>query len=348
MDFHSSWRSPSNIALIKYWGKRDIQLPQNPSLSFTLSACNTDMHVDAILDADKPGLNLLYDGKPMPSFVPKINSFFSNLNGVFPWLKNAHVEINSRNTFPHGAGIASSASSMSALALCLATIDDQMHGRVSQSGPAWLQKVSAIARLGSGSACRSLFPHAALWGKTNGVDTSEDEYATPWSEEIASVYHNYHDCILMVSSGEKKVSSSAGHELMNESVYAEARYKSAKRNLERLMEAMKSGNDPDTFISVCESEALQLHALMMASDKPFILMEPNTISIIHEVWRFREETSLPVCFTLDAGPNVHLLYPSSHQVQIERWIKNDLVSFCAKGRYIMDHVGNGPEPLPAF
>src|SRR5688572_25563631 len=118
MDFISSWRSPSNIALIKYWGKHGIQLPRNPSLSFTLTACHTDMIVKTTLDANSPELTVLYGGNETPAFAPKIKSFFTRLDGELPWLKNSAIVIDSVNTFPHAAGIASSASSMSALALC--------------------------------------------------------------------------------------------------------------------------------------------------------------------------------------------------------------------------------------
>ena len=100
---------------------------------------------------------------------------------------------------------------------------------------------------------------------------------------------------------------------MSQLAYAEVRYEVAKKNLGSILEAIQSENGLDQFISVCESEALQLHALMMSGDEPFVLMEPNTLSIVNEVWRFRKATGVPVCFTLDAGPNVHLLYPAVHK-----------------------------------
>ena len=108
---------------------------------------------------------------------------------------------------------------------------------------------------------------------------------------------------------------------------------------------MQSITQLDQFISICESEALQLHALMMSGDHPFILMQPNTISIINEVWRFRNESKVPVCFTLDAGPNVHLLYPAAYKKIVFDWIENNLKQYCADGQYILDQVGSGPEKL---
>src|SRR5688572_2389193 len=214
--YFSSWRSPSNIALIKYWGKHGIQLPRNPSLSFTLTACHTDMSVKITPDANSPELTVLYGGNETPAFAPKIKSFFGRIDLQLPWLKNASIVIDSVNTFPHAAGIASSASSMSALALCLCDLDDQIHSRPILKEDSWWIRASTFARLGSGSACRSLFPIAALWGEVDTIENSSDEYAIPCVDLLDPVFHSFHDSILVVSSGEKTVSSSEGHDLMND------------------------------------------------------------------------------------------------------------------------------------
>jgi len=345
MAYNSSWRSPSNIALVKYWGKYGIQLPCNPSLSFTLSVCHTVMKVQVTPEATKPELIVLYDGNTRPSFEPKILSFFNRVQDQMPWLKNTSVVIDSINTFPHGAGIASSASAMSAMALCILDIDDQINSRSNVKDESWWRRLSEFARLGSGSACRSVYPSAALWGKTPGIPESNDAYAIPWGDQLSPMFREYQDTILVVCSGEKSVSSSAGHELMSGLAYAEVRYALAKKNLGRLIESMQTENGIDQFISICESEALQLHALMMSGERPFMLLEPSTVSIIKEVWRFRKESEIPVCFTLDAGPNVHLLYPAAHKTPVLDWIKNNLIRFCTDGRYILDQVGVGPKKL---
>jgi diphosphomevalonate decarboxylase len=347
MTFTSSWRSPSNIALIKYWGKHHLQLPCNPSLSFTLAACHTEMRMTITPEVSVPGIHVLYEGQHKPSFEPKITRFFSLVSDRFPWLSKVAVEIDSKNTFPHGAGIASSASAMSALALCLMDINDQISGLSGQKDENWWRSTSEIARLGSGSACRSVYPVSALWGEMSQISDSNDAYAIPWEKNLAPVFKDYQDTILIVSTSEKSVSSTAGHALMDTLAYAETRYAEAKRNIIRLCDVMSHPNDLNSFISIVESEALQLHALMMAGNKPFILLEPGTVSIIKEVWRFRKETGLPVCFTLDAGPNVHLLYPSIHAAAIMDWVRNDLVQHCADGMYIEDHVGAGPIKINA-
>ncbi|HUR30543.1 MAG TPA: hypothetical protein VMZ69_03870 [Saprospiraceae bacterium] len=345
MNCISSWRSPSNIALIKYWGKHGVQLPRNPSLSFTLTACHTDMSVKITLDSGSPKLTVLYDGNETPAFEPKINSFFSRLHHKLPWLKNATIVIDSINTFPHAAGIASSASSMSALALCLCDLDDQIHARTSSKDDLWWANASTFSRLGSGSACRSLFPVASLWGQMNTIEKSSDEYAIPWVDQVDPVFHTFHDAILVVSSGEKTVSSSEGHDLMNELAYAVVRYEEARKNLTTLIGCMQTENEMEKFISICESEALQLHGLMMMGKNPYMLMEQDTVSIIKEIWTFRKETNTPVCFTLDAGPNVHLLYPESVKSQVHDFIQSDLLQYCQDRIFILDEVGNGPVKL---
>lgn len=345
MTYTSSWRSPSNIALIKYWGKHGIQLPRNPSLSITLSACHTNMTLSVELYAKNPGIDIFYDGQPKPSFEPKVKTFFSLLGDFFPWLKGSLVIIDSHNTFPHGAGIASSASALSAMALCLVDINDQINGTTTFPGEMWWKQASEIARLGSGSASRSVFPGAAIWGEADTIDTSSNRYAIPWNEHLSKVYKDFQDTILIVNTDEKSVSSTTGHDLMKDHAYATTRYEIARNNIDRLCDVMKRDDLLDTFISIVESEALQLHALMMCGESPFMLMEPGTVAIIKEVWRYRKATGIPVCFTLDAGPNVHMLYPSRYTTDVLAWIKKDLSPHCADGQYILDYVGSGPQKI---
>ena len=131
---------------------------------------------------------------------------------------------------------------------------------------------------------------------------------------------------------------------MDGNPYASARYAQANENIKNLLAALKSG-DLDTFMNITESEALQLHALMMCSNPSFILMKPNTLSIINEIREFREETKIPLCFTLDAGPNVHLLYPEHEADKVAYYIKNVLADYCDGECWIADRVGDGPKNL---
>ena len=337
------WSSPSNIALVKYWGKKGKQIPQNPSISFTLLECRSETFI-TYEKADSFGFRFFFEGKENPPFGAKIEKFLLDYQAFFPFINQLSLKVESRNTFPHSSGIASSASSMSAFVMCLMEVESLLTGPSTGSGTLYLQKASYFSRLASGSAARSVFPKMALWGATDCYKGSSDEYAVSLENDIHPVFKTYRDSILIVSGETKSVSSRAGHGLMEGNPYASARYAQANENIKDLLVALKSG-DLDTFINITESEALQLHALMMCSNPSYILMKPNTLNLISEIREFREETKIPLCFTLDAGPNVHLLYPESEAEKVEDFIKNTLVTYCDDGRWIADHVGDGPKKL---
>ena len=332
------WQSPSNIALVKYWGKRGRQIPQNPSISFTLSECLSETFI-GFEKADHFGFSFYFEGKETPAFGAKIEKFLLDYQAFFPFINQMALTVESRNTFPHSSGIASSASSMSAFVMGLIEIENQIVGKQFD-----FQKASYFSRLASGSAARSVFPKMALWGATPCFEGSSDEYAVSLEDEIHPAFKTYRDSILIVSGETKSVSSRAGHALMEGNPYAPARYAQANENIKDLLSALKSG-DLDTFINITESEALQLHALMMCSNPSYILMKPNTLNLINKIREFREETKIPLCFTLDAGPNVHLLYPESEAEKVEDYLKNVLTDYCDQNRWIADRVGNGPKKL---
>lgn len=335
------WQSPSNIALVKYWGKSPVgvQIPQNPSVSLTLNNCRTETAI-FYEESDRFGLHFRFDGKENPEFQTKIAEFLKSQMQRFRFLNKMDLHINSHNSFPHSSGIASSASSMSALVLCLLDIERM----VKDTPDIDLKEASHLARLASGSACRSLFPKAALWGHTEVFAGSADEYAVSLENELHPVFKTFHDSILIVSDAKKAVSSRAGHALMDTNPYAETRYAVAKRNITDLLAALKTG-DLESFMRITESEAMQLHALMMCSNPSFVLMKPNTLRIINTLNEFRRETDIPVCFTLDAGPNVHLLYPDQHAEMVERFIMDELEPYCHEGKWIADRVGDGPSRI---
>lgn len=338
-----TWRSPSNIAIIKYWGKHGIQLPRNPSLSFTLDSAYTETTL-SYQSKTSTDTNLVvhfsFHGKANEPFRAKIVKFLDSIIAVFPFLKQLELRIESTNSFPHSAGIASSASSMSALALCLCSLEQTLFQTLSDR-EVFLKKASFIARLGSGSACRSVYDTIAVWGKVDGVPNSSDLYAVPYTENVHDVFKTFHDDILIVSKGEKKVSSRAGHGLMEGNIYADSRYQQARQNFQTLLKALETG-DLDTFGQIAESEALTLHALMMASHPPYLLLHPNTLVLIEKVQTFRKTTGHPLYFTLDAGPNLHLLYPHQIAETVQQFIKDELQAFCEDGKVISDRVGKGP------
>lgn len=339
----TTWRSPSNIALVKYWGKYGLQLPRNASVSFTLDKAFTTTSISYYTkETISPDISLsfIFEGQANIKFEDKIRKFLSSIRAYFPFLDELHLDIISENSFPHSTGIASSASSMSALALCLCQIERDESGKLSDEDE-FYRKASYIARLGSGSACRSVYPYIAMWGENSSNKDASNEYAIPVVEGIHPVFKTFKDSILIVSDVEKSVSSRAGHALMEGNPYAKSRYTQANEHAEQLIQAMKDG-DIECWGKIVEKEALTLHALMMASEPPYILMLPNTLIAIEKIQRFRAEQKVPLYFTLDAGPNIHMLYPEAVKDKVMYFIEKELVSLCVSGRVIHDQTGTGP------
>ena len=338
----SQWKCPSNIALVKYWGKRDFQKPMNPSLSFVLQNAFTETSVELHKDGDQK-VAYYFEGEESP-FGERIEKYLNYISGQFTWVNKYNFRIYSHNSFPHSAGIASSASSFGAMALCLTELDF-VHSGKETDNPEFLQKASELARMGSGSACRSVFPGFSIWGQTQLFESCSDEHAIPLSDGVHPIFSGLRDAILMVDSGTKEVSSSVGHRLMDEHHYQRSRIAQAHENINELYLALLTG-DQEKFISVVENEALSLHAMMMTSNPSFLLLKPNSLELISRIRRFREKSQIPVCFTIDAGPNIHLLYFQENEMDVKAFIERELLPFCENGNWIDDRIGVGPEASP--
>ena len=343
MKYRSAWQSPSNIALIKYWGKYANQIPANPSISFTLDNCKTTTEVslhDKEVDDDY-NFDIWLDNQIQEDFKPKIKQFFDKIIGEATFLKEFRLEIKTSNSFPHSSGIASSASGMSALALCLLSIKEEITQKSEEN---FFQKASEWARLGSGSASRSVYGGLVEWGKFSEIKESNDHFAIPYHGQIDDVFQTFKDYVLLVEVGSKSVSSTVGHSLMNNHPFAERRFLQAHENLSALLKVMKEG-DLLRFGEIIESEALTLHSMMMTSRPYFVLMRPNTLSIIEAIWHYRKETGQPLFFTLDAGANIHLLFPQHIEQSVQEFVKQTLTGYLKNGQYICDQVGQGPTKL---
>ncbi len=327
--------SPSNIALIKYWGKTEPQIPLNPSLSYTLtkSFTQTQLQFNQKEKEDTQKIEVFLDGVEQESFVPKIKQFIDRIKNYVPFLLEYNLTLQTKNSFPHSSGIASSASGMSALADCFVQIEENFG--VTYSEPEKLRRISFLARLGSGSACRSVYPGLVEWGESNFINESSNLYAVPYTEPIDEVFTQFRDTILLIHEGEKSVSSTVGHNLMNNHPYAEQRFVEANRNLGKMKNILAEGN-LQAFGELVEHEALSLHGMMMTSSPAFILMKPNTVEVLHRIWKYRQNTNAHLYFTLDAGANVHLLYPTFDKEKIEPFIKSDLLRFCQNGKAVWD------------
>lgn len=354
-----AWECPSNIALVKYWGKLPGQIPANPSLSFTLSSCVTKTKIAYRL-GHKPSLNFRFEGKPKPAFEAKILTYLESLYEHLPWLQQAALELDSHNTFPHSSGIASSASAMGALALVLVSADREIKGTYDPAkigeDPLFWREASDLARRGSGSACRSIYGGFTVWGQHEAVQGSDPRWAVPLQgQEIHPALRDIQDTVILVDRGVKSVSSSVGHGLMNEHSYATTRFQQAYLRvgeLQALLFADSSVPDDEVwwaFGDLVESEALTLHAMMLCSRPSYLLMKPQTLQVLELIRNYRNQKKVPLFFTLDAGANVHLIFPAHAQNDAMELLDQQIAPLLGEHSYLCDRLGSGPRPLiPSF
>ena len=284
---------------------------------------------------EKFSVQTFLSGNEEKKFAEKIEKYFRNIEEFLPWILKGKYVIKTENTFPHSSGIASSASGFGAIAKCLMELDQQFSGL--QDSDFKLRKASFLARLGSGSACRSLYDGLVVWGATKEVEDSSYLYALQYpNDQIHEIFKHFNDWVLLIHEGEKSVSSTVGHGLMNTNPYAERRFQEAHENFAVLKEILKTG-DMQNFIKLVEHEALTLHAMMMMSEPAFILMKTGTLEVINKIWDYRKETGLPLFFTLDAGANVHLLFPADKdEDQIKEFIVKELLQFTQNNGVVKD------------
>jgi diphosphomevalonate decarboxylase len=335
---------PSNIAFVKYWGKKGRQLPLNPSISMTLAHCYTEMSVSYIIDEDKPGVDeFIFEDEGQEAFKVKIEKYLLDISDIYPIGQKLRLKINSKNTFPHSAGIASSASAMGALACCLAEIESEIEGTASflDHPELFRKRATFLARLASGSAARSIFPGFVSWGKSGVLENSSDEYAMVVSD-IHPSFTRLCDSVLIVSQDPKSVSSSEGHRLMNAHLYKNSRIEQANENYRVLLNYLKNG-EWDCFGEVLENEALTLHGLMMSSNPSYVLLLPESLVLIEKIRRYRKQFGLQMYFTIDAGPNIHLIYPEKDKAQVIQFMEKYLAKDCKV--IIHDQIGEGPKKL---
>jgi diphosphomevalonate decarboxylase len=279
--------APANIALCKYWGKCDaeLNLPVNSSLSISLGKLGTHTVVKFAKTADKVFLN----GKPAPAdFTARISKFLNLLRA-----EGQFFEVRTKNNIPTAAGLASSASGFAALVKAL----DQLFGWGFNS-----RELSMLARLGSGSASRSLYDGFAVWHagvRADGMDSYAEGFSSEWK--------NLRIGIMEVSKSKKKTGSTDG---MNRTVETSELYEAwpaqADCDFDELRTAI-AAQDFSMLAKTAENNALAMHATMLAAWPPLCYWKPQTLALMQKVWQARED-GLEIYFTIDAGPNLKLLF----------------------------------------
>jgi diphosphomevalonate decarboxylase len=293
-----------NIAAIKYWGNRDdeLRLPANGSISMNLAGLETRTTVefDPALQRDELALN----GEPAAEDARlRVSALLERVRGLSGLTSFARVA--SGNNFPAGSGIASSASAFAALALAASRA----------AGLALTEReLSALARTGSGSACRSIPAGFVEW-------YPGDSHESSFAESIAPPDHwELVDAVAVVSRAHKSTGSTGGHRLAPTSPLQASRLADAPRRLDLCRRAVLE-RDFDALAAVVELDSNMMHAVMLTSEPPLLYWRPATLAVMHAVVSLRR-AGTPACFTIDAGPNVHVLTLEGHLPAVQETLRN--------------------------
>ena len=287
-----------NIAFIKYWGNRDdvLRLPQNGSISMNLAGLHA--HTRVSFDPGYATDTFILNNQPQSGASQQRVSQFLDIVRAMSG-KQWRAQVESANNFPTGAGIASSAAAFAALAVAASSaIGLELDER----------QLSALARRGSGSACRSIPSGFVEWLPGNN---DSDSYAIT----LAPPAHwNLVDCIAILKETHKMTGSSEGHRLAGSSPLQQARVASSATQLDCCRQAVLT-RDFDVLAGVVELDSNLMHAVMMTSMPPLFYWESASLEIMKAVPEWRQN-GLPVCYTLDAGPNVHILCPAESAAEV--------------------------------
>ncbi len=296
--------APSNIALCKYWGKRDaeLNLPVNSSLSISLGHLGTETLVSRAPRTDQIILNEK-ELAPDSTFANRLKRFLD----LFRPQPDFYFKVLTKNNFPTAAGLASSASGYAALVMAL---DDFFDWHLDK------KSLSILARLGSGSASRSVYKGFVLWHRgerEDGLDSFAERLDIAWPELRLAV--------VTVSAESKAVGSTEG---MKQTVATSTLYQSwpqkAQHDLNELDKALQH-KEFDRLGQTAESNALAMHATMLDTQPPVLYWLPETVRTFAQIWHLRKQGHA-LYFTIDAGPNVKILF-LQHQIEFVKAVFPD-------------------------
>ncbi|MCX6130085.1 MAG: diphosphomevalonate decarboxylase [Proteobacteria bacterium] len=325
-------RVPSNIALIKYWGKRPgaMQWPANDSLSMTLNTLNTCTSVSRSLEQDH---SLWMNNQVFRRHDRRFDKTFHQLDRLAQGFGfTAPLAIKTRNSFPMGAGIASSASGLGALtiaALAAWTEAQSFHDLLAAGFSQ--HKLADLSRQGSGSACRSLFGGFVLW--QSGDQADQQHYESLYSAD----YWPLRDTVVLFSSEEKATGSTEAHELAWSSPLFGPRLSGIPERMQAVQSALAS-RKMDELGPWLEAEALEMHAVIMTASQPVYYLSPAALDFIQALRMARLSGELRAWFTIDAGPNIHLIHEDADHERLKAWLAKRLKN----EQVLHDTIGQGP------
>lgn len=294
----------ANIAFIKYWGNRDsaLRIPANGSISMNLDGllARTTVSFQPSLALDELNIN----GREVTGKgLERVSAILDEVRASAGL--RAKAEVISENNFPTGAGIASSAAAFAALALAASAAAGLEFSE---------RELSRLARRGSGSACRSIPGGFVEWqAGTDDADSFAFSIAPPEHWRLT-------DCIAVVNAEHKATGSTEGHAMAATSPLQASRVADAPRRLDLCRRAILS-RDFEAFAEIAELDSNLMHAVMMTSNPPLFYWQPATLTIMQAVREWRA-SGLPVCYTIDAGPNVHVITEAAEAARVADLLAN--------------------------
>ena len=314
-----------NIAFIKYWGNRDprLRLPLTGSISMNLAALETRTNVE--FDADRNADAFILNGRPASGeCLTRVSRFLDRVREKAE--RQLYAQVESVNSYPSGAGIASSAAGFAALALAASRA----------LGLEWDEaQLSRLARLGSGSACRSIPSGFVEWLPGSG---DLDSYAV----QLAPADHwDLIDLVALVNPEHKAVGSSAGHNLAETSPLNPLRVAGVPARLELCRQAILQ-RDFDLLARVTEEDYQWMHAVMRTSSPPLLYWTADTEVVIWHVQSWRQQGHA-LCVTVDAGPNPHVIALAEER----EWALTALRALPGVMDVLVSPVGNGAQLVQA-
>lgn len=324
--------APSNIAFLKYWGKKDplLQWPANDSLSMSLNqlASRTSAFVH---DADDHSFQ--FQGEALPRSHASFSKVYKHLDSLATHYGfSEKLSISSGNSFPTGAGIASSASGLAALTLAAMACWTHSGSFAELEAKGYSREhLAHLARLGSGSAGRSLFGGYVQWQAGSHAD----------KQRILPLYPAdhwpLHDTVLLFSHSEKSKSSTAAHADAWTSLLFRPRIAGAPERMQAMLKALHARQISELG-PLLETEALDMHAVMLTARPPQYYLTEESVACLAAFRRARQEGRFEAYFTIDAGPNIHVIHEASASSALNGWLAESFPTL----QLLHDRVGEGP------